>query len=56
MKQIEKILFFFLDILREWCNKRTTGSVSILLHFQNGVVKQAFVDKKISVPSEIVKS
>lgn len=56
MKQVEKILHFFLDFLIEWCNKKHTGSVSIVLHFNNGVVSRSNVEQKLSIPSEITKN
>ena len=55
MKQIEKILHFFLDFLKEWITKRNTGSVSIVVHFINGDIKRAFVEQNLSVPSDITQ-
>ena len=54
LEEIQAKLYFFLDILTEWCHKGHNGSVSIVLHFQNGVLKQSFVDTHIAVPKNTV--
>lgn len=53
MDKIEKKLRFFLDIINIWCNKRKTGSISLVLHFQKGLFRSATVTTSESVPDDV---